>query len=230
MLAVWVPLGVLVGLVGIPLTLLTKKVDWMYGAAMGVVRGGLRAAGVTVQVFGLEHVPVGRSCIYMANHVSNMDPPVLLPVLPGQCSVMLKKELMKIPVLGYAMKLAKFVPVERAAKREAAQASVTAAAEALASGLNMVIFPEGTRSRDGRLAIFKKGPFYLAQQTGAPVVPVVISGTERMMRKGELKLYPGQARVEFLEAIEPKDFPTREELMAAVHAAIGAALPEHMRP
>jgi len=162
--------------------------------------------------------------------VSNLDPPVLFPVLPGQSSVLLKKELMRIPLLGTAMRLAKFVPVERGNKREAAQASVAAAAEALKSGLNIVIFAEGTRSKDGRLAAFKRGPFYLAMETGAPIVPIAISGTQTMMRKHSAAIRPGVARVEFLEAVWPKDFASREELMAAVRAKMVVALPEEMRP
>jgi 1-acyl-sn-glycerol-3-phosphate acyltransferase len=230
LLAVWVPLGSLVGIVGIPWTLLTGKIDWMYHSALWVVRSGLGAAGVTVRVEGMEHVPAGRSCIFMCNHVSNLDPPVLVPILPRRVSVMLKKSLMQIPILGYAMKLGKFVPVERAARRDAAQASVATAVEALASGLDMLVFPEGTRSPDGRLASFKKGPFFLAQQSGAPVVPIVISGTQRMMRKGELKLYPGVARVRMLTAIDPGAYPTREDLLEAVRDAMIAALPPEMKP
>jgi 1-acyl-sn-glycerol-3-phosphate acyltransferase len=94
----------------------------------------------------------------------------------------------------------------------------------------MVIFAEGTRSKDGRLAGFKRGPFYLAMETGAPIVPVAISGTQTMMRKGSWAIAPGVARVEMLRAVWPKDFATREELMRAVRAAMVEALPEEMRP
>ena len=105
-----------------------------------------------------------------------------------------------------------------------------AAAEALRSGLSILVFPEGTRSLDGRLAGFKKGPFFLAEQTGAPIVPIAISGTERMMSKGSVWITPGVARVQMLEPIDSKAFATREELMAAVHNALAAALPAEMKP
>ena len=230
LLLVWLPLGAISGLIGIPWTLLTGDIGPMYRAAMTTIALGLRAAGIRVEVSGLEHVPAGRPCLFLANHVSNLDPPVLLPVLPGRCSVLLKKELMAIPILGTAMRLGKYVPVERGARREAARESVRAAAEALRSGLHILIFPEGTRSPDGRLARFKKGPFYLGAETGAPIVPVAVSGTERMMRKGSSWIHPGAAMVKLLPVIEPADYATRDELMAAVHAALAAALPAGMRP
>lgn len=223
-------LGSVAGIVGIPISWAIGRIGWLYRIAMGIIRLGLRASGIKVRVEGLENVPVGESVIFMANHVSNLDPPVLLPVLPGRSSVLLKKELLRIPILGTAMRMAKFVPVERAGRRDAAAASVAAAADALRSGYHMLVFPEGTRAKDGRLQEFKKGPFFLAKQTGAPVVPVVVTGTERMMRKGSVAITPETARVKFLPALLAGDYKTREELMRAVHAAMAGALPVEMRP
>jgi 1-acyl-sn-glycerol-3-phosphate acyltransferase len=230
MLFVYVTLGGLAGIIGIPYSLIVGNVRQLYRIGMSIARLGVRAAGVCVEISGLENVPPGVSCIFLANHVSNLDPPILFPAVPGQASVMLKKELMRIPLLGTAMRMAKFVPVERRSSRESAQASVTAAAETVRSGLHFLIFPEGTRSKDGRLQPFKRGPFYLATETGAPVVPVAISGTEKLMRKGSAKIYPGVARVEMLKPIYPIGFETREELMRAARAAIAEALPEDMKP
>ena len=228
---VYMTLGAPLGIIGIPYSLLVGNVGLLYRlSARWLVPLGLRVVGIRVEVTGREHVPVGTSCIYLSNHLSNLDPPVLFPVLPGQCSVLLKKSLMRIPILGTGMRLAKFVPVERGSRRDAAQASVAAAASALKSGLNILIFAEGTRSRDGRLAAFKRGPFYLAMETGAPVVPIAISGTQKLMHKGSMAVTPGTTKVEFLEAVYPAAFATREELMAAVHGAIAAALPEEMKP
>ena len=230
LLAVYLFLGPLVGLVGIPYTLIVGDITRLYWASLFVMRTGVRAAGIGIKLSGLEHVPANRSCIFMCNHVSNLDPPVVLPSIPGRSSVLLKKELMNIPILGRAMRMAQFVPVERGSRRDAAQQSVAAAAKALASGLHILVFPEGTRSIDGRLSTFKKGPFFLAQQTGAPIVPVAISGTERMMHKGSARITPGIATVQMLEMIEPSQYPSREELMSAVREAIARALPEEMRP
>jgi 1-acyl-sn-glycerol-3-phosphate acyltransferase len=230
LLLVYLTLGPIAGIIGIPYSFLRKDIGLLYRVGMWIANAGIRAAGIRTELSGIENVPVGQSCIFMCNHVSNLDPPVVLPLLPGRCSVLLKKELMNIPILGLAMRMGQFVPVARGQDRVAARASVAAAAEALRSGLNILVFPEGTRSLDGRLAVFKKGPFYLAQETGAPIVPMAISGTERMMRKGSAGITPGVARVQMLQAIDSKQFDTRELLIAAVRKAIADALPEEMKP
>lgn len=230
LLIVYVTLGPLVGFIGIPLTLLTKDITWLYWSSMWVTRAGIRAAGIKVQHVGFDNIPVGRACIFMCNHVSNLDPPILVPAIPTRCSVLLKKELMNIPILGTAMTMGGFIPVERGHRRDAAQQTVAAASKAIQSGLNIVVFPEGTRAIDGRLSTFKKGPFFLAMGTGAPIIPVAISGTETMMRKGSSLVTPGIAVIELLPVIEPGNYRTREELMAAVRSAIADALPDRMKP
>jgi len=174
-------------------------------------------------VEGRENLP-GQSCIFVSNHVSNMDAPVLLPVLPGMSSVFIKKKLMSIPILGMAMRMGKYIPVSRGNSREEAQKSVEYAAEVLRGGRNILLFPEGTRSQDGKLLPFKKGGFFLAAETGAPMIPVVIRGTAGMMHKGSFKIYPGEAVVEFLPVLWPGQFEGREELMEAVREQMQIAL------
>jgi len=224
MLFVFIALGAPAALVGIPWSALRGNIRAMYRWGMATVRLGVRAAGIRVRVEGLENIPQGRSCIFMSNHVSNLDAPVLLPALPGMVSVFLKKELMRIPLLGMAMRMGKYVPVSRGHSREEARKSVEAAADALRSGLHIFVFPEGTRSPDGKLLPFKKGAFFLAAETGAPMVPIVIRGTERMMRKGSLKVVPGEVVVRFLPVVEPQSFATREDLMVAVRGEMARAL------
>lgn len=228
MLFVFVLLGAPAALVGIPWSALRGDFSTMYAWGMGTIRMGLRFAGIRVRVVGKENIPVGESCIFLSNHVSNLDPPVLLPAIPGMTSVFLKKSLMKIPLLGTAMRMGKFVPVSRGHSREEAQKSVEAAADALHSGLHITIFPEGTRSPDGNLLPFRKGAFFLAAETGAPMVPIIIRGTAAMMRKGSLKLYPkagvGEAVVEFLPVLRPQNYAGKEELMNAVRSAMETAL------
>src|ERR1700722_59415 len=230
LLFIYITLGSMAGIIGIPYTLLVGDISLLYRVAMWITNAGVRAAGIKIEASGYENIPVGRSCIFMCNHVSNLDPPVLLPLLPGRSSVLLKKELMSIPILGRAMKMGKFVPVERGGRRDAAQASVEAAKDALRSGLNILVYPEGTRSLDGRLATFKKGPFFLAQQTEAPIVPIALSGTQNMMHKGSTAIVPGVARIQVLPVVEPSQYANREETLRAVRLAIARALPEEMKP
>ena len=225
MLAVVGGLGIPAALVGIPWSALRGNTDAMYRWAMAIIRIGLRAGGVRVRVLGLENVSREPS-IVMSNHVSNLDPPVLLPSIPGATSVMLKKELMRIPLLGTAMRMGRFVPVARGHSREDATRSIAMAREALRHGMQLTIFPEGTRSPDGKLLPFRKGGFFLATEAGAPVVPVVIRGTDRLMRRGSFKLQAGEVSVEFLPPLRPAAFASREELMAAVRERMEQALGE----
>lgn len=213
-------------LIGIPWSLLRGNIRTMYGWAMTIMRLGIGAAGIRVRIEGLENIPPGESCIFLSNHVSNLDPPILLPAIPGMCSVFLKKSLMKIPLIGTAMRMAKYIPVSRGHSRVEAAQSVVIAADALRSGLHIFIFPEGTRSPDGNLLPFKKGAFFLAADTNAPMVPIVITGTAQMMRKGSLKVYPGEAVVRFLPALRPQHFDSREALMDAVRLNMQSALAE----
>ncbi|WP_026442652.1 lysophospholipid acyltransferase family protein [Pseudacidobacterium ailaaui] len=221
--------GIPAAVVGLPWTLMSGDISMLYRWAMWIARTGLRVAGIQVKAEGLERLDPRQRYIFMSNHVSNLDPPVLLPLIPGRTSVFLKRALMKIPVLGYAMQLGNFVPVDRDGRVESAKQSVEKGREVLASGLHMTTFVEGTRSPDGRLLPFKKGPFYLAMEAGVPVVPVSISGTESMMKKGSIRITPGTARVVFHPPLWPKEYTSREDLMAAVRAAIASGLPEWMR-
>jgi 1-acyl-sn-glycerol-3-phosphate acyltransferase len=230
MLFVYTVFGLPAGLLGVPYCFLIHDIGPLYRLAMRILRTGVRAGGIKVEIYGSENLPAERNCIFMCNHVSNLDPPVLLPNLPGRSAVLLKRSLINIPILGTAMRMAKFIPVERSHSVEAAKASIAAAADALRSGLNILVFPEGTRSRDGHLSALKKGPFFLAEDTKAPIVPIAISGTQHMMRKGSFAILPGVARIEFLAPIEPAHFATREDLMEGVRDALASALPEEMKP
>ncbi len=225
LLLVWALLGALAGLVAIPWTMATRSVDFLYAAGLLVIRAGFRAAGIEAAVHGRDRVPASTACIYIANHQSNLDPPLLASLQPGHSAMMLKQSLMKIPMLGYAMRLAHFIPVDRSGKLEDARHSLRQAAGVLRSGTSLTIFPEGTRSPDGKLLPFKSGPFFLAMQTGVPVVPVTISGTGAMLGKGSSRLRPGTARVTFHAPLDPQAFQSREALRDAVRAAIQSALP-----
>jgi len=219
--AMFIPLA---GLVGIPWTFVSGKIDFLYRIATWGAFRGVLLAGVKVETEGLDRLDPASNYIFMANHVSNIDPPILVPLIPRRTSVLVKRELFGIPILGYAMRLGDLVAVDRA-NREAAVDSVRRAVEVLKRGLNMVIFPEGTRSRDGRLLPFKKGPFYLAIDSGVSVVPVSMVNTFQIWPKGHFYIKPLTARVVFHRPLDPQDFATRDDLMNAVRDKIASALP-----
>jgi 1-acyl-sn-glycerol-3-phosphate acyltransferase len=229
LIATIVVLGVPAAIIFLPWAVITGNAIPLYQAATFIIRAGYYLARIDVRVEGRELVPAKTSCIFMANHVSNLDPPALLPNIPGRTSAFIKDSLMRIPVFGLGLRLAEFIPVDRSGDRESAQESIAAARRILAKGMHITTFVEGTRSPDGRMLPFKKGPFYLAKETGAPCIPVSIWGTETMMAKGSLRIHPGTAHVIFHRPLNPADYETREDLMAAVRAAIACGLPEWMR-
>ena len=191
------------------------------------LRTAYRLAGIRVEAKA-SNVPAHTACIFMANHVSNLDPPALIPRIPGRTSAFLKRSLMKIPVR-LRIETGRFYSCRSRWPRGSAQESVAAARRVLQKGLHITTFVEGTRSRDGRLLPFKKGPFYLAMEAGAPCVPVSIFGTESMMAKGSVRIRPGTAHIVFHSPLDPKSFLSRDELMEAVRTAIASGLPEWMR-
>jgi 1-acyl-sn-glycerol-3-phosphate acyltransferase len=229
LLGTWIVLSLPVAIVAIPWTILTRNILPMYRAAMIVVRSGIRCAGIRVESVWRQPLDPSQRYIFLANHVSNLDPPILIQLLPLPVAVVLKRSLMKIPVLGWAMRLAGYIPVDRDGRVESAMESAEIAKRTLASGIHVLSFPEGTRSRDGHLQPFKKGPFYMAEESGAPVVPVSIYGTESMMKKGSVRIFPGTAHVVFHAPVRPQDYATREDLMEAIHAIVASGLPEWMR-
>src|SRR5690349_22965418 len=182
MLAFWSVMLPLAALVCFPWTFITGNVNFLYRVAMWGAWTGVRLAGVQVQTVGLDKLDPHRTYIFMSNHVSNIDPPILIPLIPRRTSVMAKKELFSYPILGRTMRMGSLVPVDRG-NREAGIGAVREAAKVIRQGINMTIYVEGKRSFDGRLLPFKKGPFYLAAECNVPVVPVTMLGTQKIMPK-----------------------------------------------
>jgi 1-acyl-sn-glycerol-3-phosphate acyltransferase len=224
MLVFWAIVLPLAALVCFPWALITGDIRPLYRVGMWGAWTGARITGVKVRTIGLSELDLSRTYIFMSNHASDLDPPILLPLVPGRTSVMAKQELFGYPILGKAMRMASLVPVDRA-NRDAGIAAVRAAAEVVKQGIHMTIFVEGSRSPDGRLQPFKKGPFYLAEECQVPIVPVTISGTYYVKPKQRFAIKPGTVIVTFHKAIEPSEFGTRDELMEKVRAAINSGLP-----
>lgn len=228
MLTFWALTMPLAALVGFPWTFLTGDIRFLYRMFNLGAYAGVWLAGVRVEIIGRDQIDTSRSYIFMTNHVSNLDPPIQIPLIPRRTSVMVKKELFKTPILGKAMRMALLVPVDRG-NRDAGIEAVAAAKQVIQQGLNMTIYVEGKRSFDGKLLPFKKGPFYLAMECAVPVIPMTIVGTHYAMPKGRFSIKPGLVKVIFHSAIEPKDFGSRDELMEKVRAVIESGLSEEFR-
>jgi 1-acyl-sn-glycerol-3-phosphate acyltransferase len=224
MLTFWGLAAPVAALIGFPWTFISGDISLLYSMFMWGAWNGVRLTGVRVEAVGLDQLDAAGTYIFMSNHVSNLDPPILIPLIPRRTSVMVKKELFTYPILGRAMRMGSLVPVDRG-HRDAGIEAVKAAKEVIGQGLNMTIYVEGKRSFDGKLLPFKKGPFYLAMECGVPVVPVTIAGTHYAMPKKRFAIRPGTVKVIFHEPIEPKDFGSRECLLEKVRAAIDSGLP-----
>jgi 1-acyl-sn-glycerol-3-phosphate acyltransferase len=228
MLTFWALAAPVAALIGFPWTFLTGDIRLLYRMFMFGTSTGVWLTGVRVRALGLDRLDEDRSYIFMSNHVSNLDPPIQIPLIPRRTSVMVKKELFRFPILGKAMRMGSLVPVDRG-NRDAGIEAVRAAKAVVQQKLNMLIYVEGHRSFDGKLLPFKKGPFYLAMECATPVVPMTIIGTHEAMPKGRMAIKPGLVTVIFHAPIEPKDFGSREELMEKVRAVIESGLPEESR-
>ena len=220
-------------IVGPPLlvyTLITKDPDPIYWAGIKGVMFFVRAVGVKVRVLGVERIPPGV-CLFAANHTSSADAPAVVGAIPRRIAVLLKESLFKWPIVGQAFRSAHFIPVNRSA-HESAVASVEKATEAMRAGQSFLIYPEGTRSPDGRLQRFKKGAVVMAIKAGVKIVPIACSGAQKVMEKRSMVIHPGEILVEFLEPIDASQYTLeeRETLNEKIRAALAAGLPPDQRP
>lgn len=211
-------------------TLVTKSATLLYWTGVKMVVYVTRIAGEKVTVEGRENIPPGV-CLFAANHTSNADAPAIVGAIPRRISILGRKSLFDIPIVGAAFRLAKFVPVDRE-NRDAALASVKQAVEYTREGMSFLVYPEGTRSPDGRLRRFKKGSFAIAIEAGIPVVPVACSGAHRIMKKNSLIVRAGKVTVRFGKPIDGSAYSIeqRDELAQRVHDAVAAELPEDQKP
>lgn len=184
-----------------------------------------KLSGVRVSMRGAGLLEQGRPYIFAANHQSQFDIFVLQGYLGFDFRWLAKLELFKIPVFGKAMALAGYIPVDRAHGRKALQ-SLDEAARRIAGGASVIIFPEGTRSPDGRLGQFKAGAMVLAIKAGVPVVPVAIVGTHQVLPKGRLLVRPGRVEIRVGEAIATSDYTVKQkqELAERLQARVAELL------
>jgi 1-acyl-sn-glycerol-3-phosphate acyltransferase len=190
----WALIGLLTLGFGIPAIFaayLPPRGNWFLRFARGWARSILRVSGITIEVLHPERLPRRGSFIVAANHESFADVVALLACLPLQVRFLTKRSIFRVPVLGWSIAAAGFVPVDRG-DRSGSAATLEAALRRLESGRSLVIFPEETRSRGAELLPFKKGAALLAAKTGRPLLPLGLAGSRRILPRGRLLMSPGR--------------------------------------
>jgi len=192
--------------------------------ARGWTRQLFALCGVKWRVEGWEELPESirtgqQPVVFMCNHASLLDPPFLVTAIPIPAVYIAKKEVRWMPFIGWAVAAAGMIFIDRK-DREKAIAGLQRAAQEVRSGKNVVIFPEGTRTRTGELGPFKKGGFILAQDAGVPIVPMAIEGTFRVLPRGMWMLRPGRCNAAFGQPVDPADYPDREALIEEVRRRV----------
>lgn len=176
----------------------------------------LKLAGCEVTVEGIENVPKDRAVLFVSNHQSNFDIPLMLTQVPGKKGFIAKIETLKLPFVRDWMRYMNCVFMDRSDIRKQVK-SITEGVQILKSGHSMVLFPEGTRSPDGSLLEFKPGGMKLATKSGAPIVPVAIDGSMNLMKKGTLKITPAHVTIKIAPCIEMTDEMNRETVKLNDH-------------
>jgi len=202
--------------------MLTRMRDPLIAVGQWAMRVSGRVLGIKVEVSGLDRIDPRTALIFMPNHISFLDGPLLEMLIPGAARVVLKKSILRIPVVGLGMRFVGFVPVDRKGAEGGKRSIARAVRMIREQGYSFLIFPEGTRSRSGKLQRFRRGGFFLALETGAPIVPVTISGTFELMPKGQKYARKGRVRVAFHDPIPTVGYTpeTMAGLMDKVRRAI----------
>ncbi len=178
--------------------------------------------GVKVIVKGLENIDTSKHYVYVSNHASMFDIPAVLAVIPDQIRLVLKKELTRIPIWGWALKIGHYITIDRANAKDAME-SLDRAAEKIRAGASVLVFAEGTRTKDGTLQPFKRGAFALAARSGVSIVPVTIKNSFNILPKGSWKIRPSDILLVIDKPIESGRTLSKEaemKLMEQVHSVI----------
>ncbi len=223
---VFYPWTLIALIIAICLSLFGQNIVHSWGILWG--RSCLWLAGLKVKVTGAENLTVVGPAIYVSNHQSNIDIPLLYAGLPIQFRWMAKKELFRIPLFGAAMKRGGYIPIDRSNRKEAMR-SLTAAAKKIRNGVSVIIFPEGTRSPDGSLQPFKKGALLLATKAGVPIVPMAIHGSHQVQPKGSLRINPTPLQLTIMSPIATDGLKIShiDKLTDQVHDQIAQCLENH---
>ena len=215
------PATVLLSSLTILASFINKNGDLAYNITKTWAKFVLAVSRIKVTVQGSYNIRSDRSYIYMSNHQSNFDIPVALAYFPFKFRWVAKAELFKIPIFGNAMHRVGHINIDRS-NRRAAFKSLKKAARNIREGVSVLIYPEGTRSKDGNIGPFKNGGFVLSVESGTPIVPVIIHGTWPIMSRDKIIVKPGNVIIEIKKPIETKNYnrKTRNDLLKKVRSVI----------
>jgi 1-acyl-sn-glycerol-3-phosphate acyltransferase len=210
----------------LPVYAVTKSRAGFRWATRKWAEGLAHGWGMNVHAHGLENIDANGTYVFMANHLSHVDIVSLFVALPMNVGFLAKKELRSVPFLGQAMVAGGHVFIDRGRHERAVQA-LEEAAQQVAAGASIVVFPEGTRGNEERVQGFKKGGFHLARQANVPVVPVGLRGTRNIMSRDELVIRPGDVHVHIGSPMTPVGYRDVDAFADAVRVRIGelAAMP-----
>ena len=216
-----ISLSIILGTVATVLGVLDRSGNQSHKVAALWSRLICRWNGIKVEVSGKENILVDQPQIFIANHQGYYDIFTLAGYLTVQLRWVSKAVLFRVPFMGWAMRAAGYIPVERNNRKQSYQAFLNTL-EAIKEGSSVVIFPEGTRSEDGSIGVFKKGSQLLAQRAKVPMVPVAIIGTRDIIRKGSLLFHPGTVRIIISPciALEEKDAKKGDEILQEIRNMI----------
>ena len=206
-------------------TLLTKDTRLVYTLARFCIRISGIIAGIRVHIEGRDKIIAGKTYLFLSNHQGNFDGPVLCHAIPRNWKALVKKEMMQLPLFSLVMKQVNFVPIERSNPKKA-RIGIDYAADLLSQGNSFIAFPEGTRSRDGQLGVFKKGAFVMAIKSQVSIVPVTIAGSAAVQPPGSYTMNSGIIRVVFHDPIPTTglSLKDRDQLVDLTRNAIASAL------
>jgi 1-acyl-sn-glycerol-3-phosphate acyltransferase len=204
---------------------LARRREWVYPWALWGGRQWLRLSGVSVRVRGLELLDPARSYVFTANHRSFLDTATLFCYIGRRIGMIAKKEVLKVPILGYGMGYVNILAIDRSNRARAIE-TMKAATDRLRRGVSFGVFAEGTRALPGQLLPFKKGAFYMAAEAGAPVVPVAIKHTDELMGKGTGGARPGRIEMVILPPIETEGLASDDEIRRLSQRANAAVADE----
>ena len=219
---IWIVFDTIVlGIVAIISSFFSQKGNFPHIIARFWGKSILWVSRINVTVKGVNNIDPAKSYIFMPNHQSNFDIPVLLGCLPAQFRWLAKAELFRIPLFGRAMRGCGYISIDRS-NRKSAFKSLEKAADTIRNGVSVLIFPEGTRSLDGKIRSFKKGGFVLTVDSGVSIIPVILHGTWSIMPKNTLRIMPGNVTLEITRPINSSDYTreTKDDLMEKVRDII----------